>query len=246
MINILNIFNWTTWLIIILVILFIFWAVYGGKEEYEFIGVKPLTTPGLFEKTSYDYEASSLLGGTLFATVKSEPVTQSLSNKGEDIVYEVLQELLQSKIERNVRPDFLKNPETGKNLEMDCYCEEYALAVEYNGIQHYKYPSAFHKSEKDFYNQVYRDRLKRKLCDESNVYLISVPYWIDAYNSYEDYLRDKNNINKINPVPRFLRKKRIYNYLYNKINEYFEIIFPQEQNGELQGDFTGWSEYSNL
>jgi hypothetical protein len=75
MINILNIFNWTTWLIIILVILFIFWAVYGGKEEYEFIGVKPLTTPGLFEKTSYDYEASSLLGGTLFATVKSEPVT---------------------------------------------------------------------------------------------------------------------------------------------------------------------------
>ena len=32
---------------------------------------------------------------------------------------------------------------TGKSLELDCYNVEYGVALEYNGIQHYKFPNPF-------------------------------------------------------------------------------------------------------
>jgi len=35
------------------------------------------------------------------------------------------------------RPNFLKNPKTGFNLELDGYCEELKLAFEYDGEQHF-------------------------------------------------------------------------------------------------------------
>lgn len=249
MINILCLFSWSTWLIIVLGIIFIFWVIWGGREEYDFVGVKPLTTPTLFDKNIPDEYVSNFPDtlikiGNVDSNLNNK--NDKLFNKGEDIVYEVLQDILESTIERNIRPDFLKNPETGKNLELDCYCEEYALAVEYNGVQHYKFPSVYHKTEEEFYNQVYRDRLKRKLCDEAGIYLISVPYWVDIYDSKEEHLKDKTSSKNIF-ANRNTRYKRIYNYLYEKIGEYFKNIFPQEENGEEpENPYTGWSEYSTF
>lgn len=249
MINILCLFSWSTWLIIVLVIIFIFWVVWGGREEYDFVGVKPLTTPSLFGKDiPNDYLQHDSISDSLIRIGNVNPKPQNqptkLLNKGEDIVYEVLQEILESEVERNIRPDFLRNPESGKNLELDCYCEEYALAVEYNGVQHYKFPSVYHKTEEEFYNQVYRDRLKKKLCDEAGVYLISVPYWVDIYDSQEEHLNDKNTF-KNSFANRNTRYKRIYKYLYEKIGEYFKNIFPQEQNDDETEDiYSGWGEYS--
>lgn len=251
MINILCLFSWSTWLIIVLVIIFIFWVVWGGREEYDFVGVKPLTTPSLFGKDiPNDYLQHDSISDSLIRIGNVNPKPQNqptkLLNKGEDIVYEVLQEILESEVERNIRPDFLRNPETGKNLELDCYCEEYALAVEYNGVQHYKFPSVYHKTEEEFYNQVYRDRLKKKLCDEAGVYLISVPYWVDIYDSQEEHLNDKNTF-KNSFANRNTRYKRIYKYLYEKIGEYFKNIFPQEQNDDETEDiYSGWGEYSSF
>jgi len=232
MINVLNLFNWTTWLLIILVIILIFWLVYGGEEEYEFVGVKPLTTP------------APLIGRNIIIEPKKEDVP--VSGKAEDMVYDILQKLLNSEIKRNVRPDFLKNPETGKNLEIDCFCEEYSLAVEYNGVQHYKYPSVFHKNEREFYNQVYRDRLKRKLCDKHGIYLISIPYWVDIYGSQDEHtntINENDESSKQFFTSRLTRYKRIYKYLYEKISEYFKIIFPEEQNGYSEDDSNRWGEY---
>lgn len=251
MINILCLFSWSTWLIIVLVIIFIFWVVWGGREEYDFVGVKPLTTPSLFGKDiPNDYLQHDSISDSLIRIGNVNPKPQNqptkLLNKGEDIVYEVLQEILESEVERNIRPDFLRNPETGKNLELDCYCEEYALAVEYNGVQHYKFPSVYHKTEEEFYNQVYRDRLKKKLCDEAGVYLISVPYWVDIYDSQEEHINDKNTF-KNSFANRNTRYKRIYKYLYEKIGEYFKNIFPQEQNDDETEDiYSGWGEYSSF
>ena len=45
MFNILTLFSWTTWFIICLVLVAIFWWFWGGKQSYEFVGVKPLQTP---------------------------------------------------------------------------------------------------------------------------------------------------------------------------------------------------------
>jgi hypothetical protein len=76
------------------------------------------------------------------------------------------------------RPDFLVNPVTGSrhNLELDCYNSELQLAAEYNGAQHYKYIPFFHKNKEAFYNQKYRDELKRIRCRELGITLIEIPY----------------------------------------------------------------------
>jgi hypothetical protein len=76
------------------------------------------------------------------------------------------------------RPDFMVNQVTGSryNLELDCYNSELRLAVEYNGQQHYNYIPFFHKNKEAFYNQKYRDELKRIRCREIGITLIEIPY----------------------------------------------------------------------
>lgn len=76
----------------------------------------------------------------------------------------------------SVRPDFLRNPRTGYCLELDCYCEKYRIALEFNGKQHYKYPNRFHRSKKAFKKQLAYDRYKIESCKRAGIYLISVPY----------------------------------------------------------------------
>lgn len=74
-----------------------------------------------------------------------------------------------------VRPDWLKNPETGRNLELDFYNEALKLAVEFNGIQHYAFTAKFHSQDRDaFHLQMHRDRLKAKLCAKHGVHLVIV------------------------------------------------------------------------
>lgn len=86
------------------------------------------------------------------------------------------------------RPDFMVNPVTGSkyNLELDCYNESLRLAIEYNGSQHYKYNPFFHKNKEAFYNQKYRDELKRIRCKELGITLIEIPYTEDK--NLENYL----------------------------------------------------------
>jgi hypothetical protein len=85
----------------------------------------------------------------------------------------------------NVRPDFLKNPESGCNLELDGYNETLKLAFEYNGIQHYKFHKRFHKTEDNFKKQREHDEFKYKRCIEMGITLISVPYKFNCYNPEE-------------------------------------------------------------
>lgn len=109
-----------------------------------------------------------------FSRIVIPPLRDGIS-KGEDICCRVLEELYGVPFVKS-RPDFLRNPETGKNLELDCYNERLGLALEYNGEQHYRYPNVYHRSYEDFIKQVRRDRFKLDMCDANNVYLITVPY----------------------------------------------------------------------
>ena len=112
-------------------------------------------------------------------------------SRGEAECRRVLQKYLQKPFP-NRRPDFLRNPVTGGNynLELDCYDENLRLAVEYNGAQHYKYIPYFHKNKEAFLNQKYRDELKRHLCKENKITLIEVPNTINV-NNIESYLLGK-------------------------------------------------------
>jgi len=100
-------------------------------------------------------------------------------SKGEQECRRVLEELF-GKPFPNIRPDFLRNPVTGggHNLELDCYNSDMKLAVEYNGVQHYKYVPYFHRNKDVFTNQKYRDVLKERMCKDNRVNLISVPYTV--------------------------------------------------------------------
>ncbi len=104
------------------------------------------------------------------------PPTES---KGELECRKVLQQIFNRSFSK-ARPDFLNNPVTGgsHNLELDCYCPELRLAIEYNGSQHYKYIPYFHKTRDAFTNQKYRDELKRRMCRDNGITLIEVPYTV--------------------------------------------------------------------
>lgn len=111
--------------------------------------------------------------------VKNNGRAPPKESKGEAECRRVLMEVFRKPFPK-ARPNFLNNPVTGGNynLELDCYNQELRLAVEYNGAQHYKYIPYFHKNKEAFINQKYRDELKRRMCQDNGITLIEVPHTI--------------------------------------------------------------------
>lgn len=116
-------------------------------------------------------------------------------SKGEIECRRVLEKMFNKPFNK-ARPDFLNNPVTGGNfnLELDCFNDELGLAVEYNGVQHYKFVPFFHKNKEAFLNQKYRDDMKRRICKEYNIKLIEVPHTVKV-DDIEYFL--KNEMKKI-------------------------------------------------
>lgn len=115
-------------------------------------------------------------------------------SKGETECRRVLEELFKKPFLK-YRPDFLRNPVTSdsmasNNLELDCYNPELKIAVEYNGIQHYKYVPFFHRTKDAFQNQKYRDHIKREACQKNGIILIEVPYTVKI-DEIKPYLMEK-------------------------------------------------------
>jgi hypothetical protein len=106
---------------------------------------------------------------------------------GEKICCKTLEEIYGVEF-KTTRPKFLINPESGRRLELDCYNEKLKIAVEYNGVQHYKFPNFIHKNYEEFEKQVKRDKLKYDLCEKEGVYLITVPYTC-PYDKISDYIK---------------------------------------------------------
>jgi hypothetical protein len=73
---------------------------------------------------------------------------------------------------------FLRNPKTNYPLELDGYCEELMIALEYNGIQHYVWPNFYHSKVEDFFSQRDRDQIKEDICKKRNICLIRIPYTV--------------------------------------------------------------------
>lgn len=73
---------------------------------------------------------------------------------------------------------WIRNPKTNYPLELDGYCPELMIAIEYNGIQHYVWPNFFHSTIKEFFAQRDRDQVKAEICIQEHICLIRVPYII--------------------------------------------------------------------
>lgn len=109
-------------------------------------------------------------------------------SKGEIECRRVLEKIFRRSFNK-IRPNFLNNPVTdgNYNLELDCYNDDLKLAVEYSGKQHYEYVPYFHKNKEAFYNQKYRDELKKRMCKDNGIILIEVPYSV-KHDDIEQYL----------------------------------------------------------
>lgn len=110
-------------------------------------------------------------------------------SKGEEICCKTMKEIYGLEFS-SFRPDFLKNPETGRNLEIDCYNPHVKIGVEYNGVQHYKWPNFTKQTQAEFINQLRRDQYKVKKCDENGYYLIRVPYTV-KHKDIPKYIMDR-------------------------------------------------------
>jgi len=119
---------------------------------------------------------------------RQDPVTPKIS-QGEKTCKEFA-EFITGKKFIKTRPGFLLNPVTQHPLELDLYNDELRLAIEYNGVQHYKYNTMMHGSREKFHNQQYRDIMKKQLCEDHGVRLICVPYTIPHQN-IPQYLYDE-------------------------------------------------------
>jgi hypothetical protein len=125
---------------------------------------------------------------------KRSPPTES---KGE-IECKRVMEKLYNKPFLKIRPHFMINTQTGKNLELDLYNPELKIAVEYSGQQHYKYIPYFHKNYQAFLDQKSRDEMKRDRCKEYGILLIEVPYTIDLSEIENFLIKELKKGKKIN------------------------------------------------
>jgi hypothetical protein len=84
-----------------------------------------------------------------------------------------------------IRPEFLKNESSGRNLEIDLFNKDIGLAVEIQGIQHYKFTPRFHLTPYQFSEQQQRDQKKALKCRQYGIKLIEVPYNIKERDLYQ-------------------------------------------------------------
>ncbi|MFX1476812.1 MAG: hypothetical protein ACFFCI_01650 [Promethearchaeota archaeon] len=119
------------------------------------------------------------------------PKCGSLTGMSERVCRKFFETLLNKKFAVTTNLIWLVNEE-GNRMHLDGYNKQLGLAFEYNGVQHYIYNKHFYKTRKEFEKRKRDDETKVKLCNENNVVLIIIPYYV-SYNEMEDYIRQKCN-----------------------------------------------------
>lgn len=150
----------TIGLVIIAVMVVFFWLK-GRKKKYTFEGFGMFTT----------------------ANRAKSKVKKRATSKMEEKARVIFEEYFGVKF-RPSRPNWLKNPTTGKNLELDGFNQYIrtpigkGVAFEYDGQQHAKYTPHYHKSGEEFVYQCAKDDWKDVTCRTRGVLLVRIPHYI--------------------------------------------------------------------
>lgn len=116
----------------------------------------------------------------------------------------------------------------GDKLKLDVYCENYALAAEYHGRQHFYYTSRFFESRYDFDEAVKRDVKKEKWCKENGIALIIFRY-NDSLSEQSVFDRLMEGIRsspfKEKQKPKTIASNEVYRSIKKKNSEYKKKIY---------------------
>lgn len=87
-----------------------------------------------------------------------------------------------------IRPNWLRNPKTNYNLELDGFNNKLKIGFEYQGEQHFKRVKFFHKTHAQFRALKKRDLLKKKLCKKHRV-RVMYPNYLLKEGEYEAFIK---------------------------------------------------------
>ena len=142
-------------------------------------------------------------------------------SKGEILCRKFFKYYFGKKCFYNYRPNWLKNPKTGHNLEIDIYYPKEKLAIEFQGIHHcLKY-------------QKEKDKIKEQVCKKRKVKLIKI---FEPHQLFR--LRKKLCLDRLSPC----LKKEIAKYRRShkgKIGKYVAITkwkIKKEKSQKIQQD----------
>lgn len=176
------------------------WKKYLSLEVIIFVGVLMLSLYFYFKYDRHTIKIHNDIDYSILFkpinVVHKRPQKRKKENKTEGVCRNIFENIFHKKFP-SVRPDFLKNPTTGHNLELDGYCEQLKLAFEYDGVQHARFEKHFHKSSKDFVYQVAKDDFKTQKCKTVGIDLIRIPHYIHP-DQLKDYI-----LRSLRKIPRF-------------------------------------------
>ena len=211
--------------IVTVVVVTIYFIITVPKRKYDFIGLHTPTNPSPrrdpFEDRPFGSERPTASrkrnGGTSGSTSPRDAAPRDAAPRDaaprdaaprwtrEGKCREIFNRIYGVNFE-SVRPGWLRNPATGKNLELDGYNDTIrtpmgmGLAFECDGEQHSRYVPYFHsQGPKEFVYQHKKDNWKDKVCRERGVMLLRIPYFV-VPDELETYIRTRLEELRIVPL----------------------------------------------
>lgn len=164
----------------------VFEAILDDSEKYMDYVVKPDRPQRKLQQTNLDVP---IMKPDNFEGDLEEPVSLGKGGMKNEKRCRKILETIYGVDFPTVRPSWLKNPATKRNLEIDCYNHDLRIGLEYSPDSSHTTVGSFHKTKESLIYQIRKDQWKAKRCKELGITLITVPGW--AVSDLKGYITRK-------------------------------------------------------